>query len=129
MAAAAAALEANVYEKHFTLSRSMEGPDHSFALEPDELRAAVVAIRDVESALGHGRLEGPSEAESVEMYRLGRRSLVAATDIPAGTAITAEMLVTKRPGYGIAPKHLELVTGRRAAVNIGCDDVITWEMV
>jgi len=129
MAAAAAALEANVYEKHFTLSRSMEGPDHSFALEPDELRAAVTAIRDVESALGNGRLEGPSEAESVEMFTLGRRSLVAAQDIPAGALITAEMLVTKRPGYGVAPKHLELVIGRRAAVDIEYDDVIMWDMI
>ena len=129
MAAAAAALEANVYEKHFTLSRSMEGPDHSFALEPGELRAAVAAIRNVESALGSGRLEGPSEAESEEMFKLGRRSLVAAADIPAGTVITAEMLVAKRPGYGIPPKHLELVVGRRAAVDVECDDVITWEMV
>lgn len=129
MAAAAAALEANVYEKHFTLSRSMEGPDHSFALEPDELRAAVAAIRDVESALGEGRLEGPSDAESVEMYTLGRRSLVAATDIPIGTAITAEMLVAKRPGYGIAPKHIDLVIGHRAAIEIEHDDVITRDMV
>lgn len=129
MAAAAAALEANVYEKHFTLSRSMEGPDHSFALEPDELRAAVTAIRDVESGLGNGRLEGPSEAESVEMYTLGRRSIVAAADIPAGTLITAEMLVTKRPGYGVAPKHLKLVIGRRATVDIEYDDVIMWGMI
>ena len=129
MAAAAAALEAQLYEKHFTLSRSMEGPDHSFALEPDDLRAAVAAIRDIESALGNGRLEGPSDAESDEMCRLGRRSLVAARDIPAGTAITADMLVAKRPGYGIAPKHLELVIGRRAAVDIEYDDVVTWDMV
>ncbi len=129
MAAAAAALEANVYEKHFTLSRSMEGPDHSFALEPDELCAAVAAIRDVESALGSGRLEGPSDAESGEMFTLGRRSLVATRDIPTGTVITAEMLVAKRPGYGIAPKHIELVIGRRAASDIESDDVITWEML
>lgn len=129
MAAAAAALEATVYEKHFTLSRSMEGPDHSFALEPEELRAAVTAIRDVESALGTGMLEGPSAQESPEMFRLGRRSLVAARDIPAGTAITADMLVAKRPGYGIAPKHLQLVVGRHAAIDIESDDVVTWEMV
>jgi sialic acid synthase SpsE len=129
MAAAAAALEASVYEKHFTLSRGMDGPDHPFAIEPDELRAAVRAIRDVEAGLGHGRLEGPSEAESGEMFTLGRRSLVAAREIPAGTVITAEMLASKRPGYGIAPKHRDLVVGRRAAVNIKYDDVITWSMV
>lgn len=129
MAAAAAALEASLYEKHFTLSRSMEGPDHSFALEPDELHAAVTAIRDVESAMGNGRLEGPSDAESVEMFTLGRRSVVATRDIPVGTLITAEMLVAKRPGYGIAPKQLDFVVGRRATVDIEGDDVITWDMV
>ncbi len=129
MAAAAGALEASLYEKHFTLSRSMEGPDHSFALEPDELRAAVSAIRAVEAALGNGRLEGPSDAESVESFVLARRSLVATRAIPAGALITADMLVAKRPGYGIAPKHLQLVVGRRAAVDIDYDDVVTWEMV
>lgn len=129
IAAAAAALEANVYEKHFTLSRSMEGPDHPFALEPEELRAAVTAIRDAESALGNGRLEGPSDAESGEMFTLGRRSLVATRDIPRGTVIAADMLVAKRPGYGIAPKHIELVLGRQARTDIEADDVITWEMV
>jgi sialic acid synthase SpsE len=129
MAAAAAALEADVYEKHFTLSRELEGPDHPFAIEPDELRAAVSAIRDVEAGLGNGRLEGPSEAESAEMFALGRRSLVAAREIPAGTVITGEMLTSKRPGYGIAPKHRDLVIGRRATVDIESDDVITWSMV
>jgi N,N'-diacetyllegionaminate synthase len=129
MAAAAAALQANVYEKHFTLSRDMQGPDHSFALEPEELKAAVSAIRNVESGLGNGRVEGPSEAEAVEMFQLARRSLVATQDIPAGTVLTAEMLTTKRPGYGIPPKHLELVVGRRATVDIDYDDVITWSML
>ncbi len=129
MAPAAAALQAHLYEKHFTLSRSMKGPDHSFALEPDELLLAVAGIRDIESALGDGQLKGPSDAESVEMFTLARRSLVATRDISAGTPLTAEMLVAKRPGYGIAPKHLELVIGRRTAVDICYDDVITWEMV
>jgi len=62
----------------------MEGPDHPFALEPDELKAMVSGVREVEAALGNGRLEGPSDAEAGEMYRLARRSLVAATSIPAG---------------------------------------------
>jgi sialic acid synthase SpsE len=129
VAAGAAALGAEVYEKHFTLSRAMEGPDHPFALEPDELRAMVAGIREVEAALGHGRLEGPSEPEAGEMYQLARRSVIAAADIPAGTAITAEMLTVKRPGYGIAPKHLELVVGRVARVDIPFDEVVTWDMV
>jgi N,N'-diacetyllegionaminate synthase len=127
--AGAAALGAELIEKHFTLSRAMNGPDHPFALEPQELRAMVAAIRDVEAALGNGRLEGPSEAEADEMYRLGRRSVVAAVKIPAGTTITRAMLTTKRPGYGIKPKYLELVVGRSARADIELDDVITWDML
>jgi N,N'-diacetyllegionaminate synthase len=126
---AAAALGAELIEKHFTLSRDMLGPDHPFALEPDELRAMIAAVRDVEAALGNGRLEGPSEAEAVEMYRLARRSVVAAIDIPASTTITREMLTTKRPGHGVKPKYLDLLVGRVARVDIEADDVITWEMV
>ena len=129
VATAAAALGADLIEKHFTLNRKLPGPDHPFALEPDELRSLVASIREVEAALGNGRLEGPSDVEAGEMYTLARRSIVAAVDIPAGTEITREMLTTKRPGYGIKPKELELVVGRRARVDIEYDDVITWEMV
>lgn len=129
IAVGAAGLGAELIEKHFTLSREMEGPDHPFALEPDELHAMVAGVREVQAALGNGRLEGPSEVEAGEMYRLGRRSVVAAVGIPAGMPITREMLTTKRPGYGIAPKHLDLLVGRTARVNIEADDVVTWEMV
>ena len=127
--AGGAALGMDLLEKHFTLSREMEGPDHAFALEPGELKAMVRAVREVEAALGSGRLEGPSEAEANEMYPLARRSIVAAGDIPAGTEITRDMLTTKRPGYGIAPKHLDVVVGRPARVDIEADEVLTWEMV
>jgi N,N'-diacetyllegionaminate synthase len=126
---AAAGLGAELIEKHFTLSRELEGPDHPFALEPDELRAMVTAVREVEASLGTGLVDGPSEAESGEMYRLARSSLVAATDISAGTEITGEMLTVKRPGYGIKPKHMDIVIGRAARIDIEADDVITWDMV
>src|SRR5438045_8177978 len=126
---AAAALGAELIEKHFTLSRELEGPDHSFALEPTELGAMISGVREVEAALGNGRVEGPSEAEAREMYRLGRRSVVAAVEIPAGTTISREMLTTKRPGYGVKPKFIEALVGRKAGVDIEADDVITWEMV
>jgi N,N'-diacetyllegionaminate synthase len=129
VAAGGAALGMELLEKHFTLSRDMEGPDHPFALEPGELKAMVAAVREVEAALGNGRLEGPSEAEAKEMYPLARRSIVAVRDIPEGTEITREMLTTKRPGYGIRPKHIELMVGRTARVDIEADDVLTWEMV
>jgi sialic acid synthase SpsE len=116
-------------EKHFTLDRTMTGPDHPFALEPEELRALISGIRSIESALGNGRLEGPSALEAQEMYRLARRSLIAARDIRAGTVITREDIVVKRPGYGIAPKHLGHVVGRTARVDIEADDILTWEMI
>jgi sialic acid synthase SpsE len=125
----AAALGMEIVEKHFTLDRRMPGPDHPFAVEPAELAALVRAVRDVETALGNGRLEGPSDAEAEEMYVLGRRSLVAAAEIPNGTVIEREHLTVKRPGYGIAPKHLPLVLGRTARVDIGEDDIVTWDMV
>jgi N,N'-diacetyllegionaminate synthase len=129
VAVGAAALGAELVEKHFTLDRGMEGPDHPFALEPDELAEMVAGIRAVESALGNGRMEGPSQQESGEMYTLARRSVIAARDIPAGTVIEEEMLTVKRPGTGVAPKELPLLVGRTARADIPFDEPITWEMV
>ena len=128
-AVAAVALGACIIEKHFTLDRTMSGPDHPFAAEPQELRDLVTHIRDTEAALGDGVKRGPSEEESQEMYAKGRRSVVAAVAIPRGTAITAEMLTVKRPGHGVKPKFLELLVGRLARTDIEEDDVVTWEMV
>lgn len=124
----AVAMGASVIEKHFTLDRTMEGPDHPFAIEPDELKEMVRQIRDVESAMGDGRKLGPSK-EEMEFYEKARRSIHAAVDIPEGTVITEEMLAVKRPGYGIRPKFIELLVGRRACRNIEADAWITWEMI
>lgn len=126
---AAAALGMDILEKHYTLSRDMPGPDHPFAVEPDELRAMITAVRDVESALGSGRLEGPSSQEAEEMYRLGRRSIVAAKDIPAGTVLTHEHLTVKRPGFGIKPKYLDIIIGRTLKVAVEQDDILLWDML
>jgi sialic acid synthase SpsE len=126
---AAAALGAAFVEKHFTLDRTAPGPDHPFAVEPDELRAMVTGIRSAQAALGDGRKDGPSPEESVEMYRLGRRSLIVVGDRPAGTVLEPGMLTVKRPGYGIAPKHLDLVLGRELKVHAEADDILTWDMV
>ncbi len=129
VATGGAALGMDLLEKHFTLDRSMSGPDHRFALEPDELAALVGGVRAVEAALGNGRLEGPSEAEEAEMYTLARRSIHAACDIAIGTLLEREHLVVKRPGYGVAPKLLDLLIGRVTRVAIEQDTAITWEMV
>lgn len=124
---AAIALRACVIEKHFTISRKLKGPDHPFALEPDELKNMVQAIRDTEASLGLP-IKKHTLAEE-EMYRLARRSLIAACNIPKGTVITKEMIHVKRPGYGIHPKMMNVVIGRVAKVAIKKDDILTWEMV
>jgi sialic acid synthase SpsE len=124
----AVGLGMELLEKHITLDRGMEGPDHAFAIEPGELRALVRGVRDVEAAMGNGRLEGPAPEEA-EMHRLARRSVVAARAIPAGAVIGREDLTVKRPGFGIAPKHLDDVVGRTARADIEPDDILTWDMV
>jgi len=124
---AAVALGACVIEKHFTISRKLRGPDHPFALEPDELKKMVQAIRNTEKALG-SPIKKHTKAEE-ELYQLARRSLVASRNIPKGTKITKEMLEVKRPGCGIHPKMIDVVAGRTAKINIEEDDILTWGMV
>jgi sialic acid synthase SpsE len=125
---AAVAMGASVIEKHFTMDRNMKGPDHSFAIEPHELKELVRQIREVESALGDGRKAGPSEDE-LGAYGYARRSLHALVDIKKGTVITREMLISKRPGHGIRPKYLDWVVGRRVAIDISADSWITMDML
>jgi sialic acid synthase SpsE len=125
----AAGFGMELLEKHFTLDRTMKGPDHPFAIEPDELRRLVAGIRDIEAAMGDGRLSGPSEEEAREMYTLARRSVIAARDIAAGSVIARDDLTIKRPGYGIRPKELDRVVGRTAKRDIEFDEVLTWDMV
>jgi len=124
---AAVALGACIIEKHFTLSRGQEGPDHGFSIEPDELKLMVEQIRDIEKALGNGIKK--VYPEELENYEKGRRSLIARTDIPKGTIITESMLTVKRPGYGIKPKYFDDVIGRTAGVDIYEDDILMWDML
>jgi sialic acid synthase SpsE len=126
VAIAAVALGACFLEKHVTLDRGLPGPDHPFAMEPDELRDMVGRIRDVEAGLGDGRKSGP-RLEEREMATKGRRSLHASRDLPQGTVITGEHLVVKRPGLGISPSMRDHVIGRQAARLIEADEWITWE--
>jgi N,N'-diacetyllegionaminate synthase len=125
---AAAARGACIIEKHYTLDKKLPGPDHSFALEPDELKQMIRNIRDMEKALGNG-IKDRSPLEGEEMYTKARRSLHAKTDIAKGTKITRDHLSVKRPGYGIKPKHIDLLVGRIAKKDIKEDEWITWEMV
>jgi len=120
---AAVALGACVIEKHFTLDKSLPGPDHRASLEPDELKQMVTAIRDVEKALGDG-VKRPTKDEE-EIKKVARRSIVARVDIPQGTIITEEMLAIKRPGTGLEPKYLGEIIGRIAEATIKKDEIIT----
>ncbi len=125
---AAVAAGACLIEKHYTLDRTLPGPDHPFAIEPDEIIAMVKNIREAEAAMGDGRKVGPAPEEE-EMYKKARCSIHARVDIPKGIIITSNMLIVKRPGYGIKAKFKDIVIGRRAAFDIKEDQWITWEMV
>jgi N,N'-diacetyllegionaminate synthase len=119
---AAVALGATVIEKHFTMDRNLPGPDHKASLEPDELRAMVAAIRNIERALGDG-IKRPTESE-LKNRTAGRKSIVAARDIREGEAFSDEILTTKRPGNGISPMRWDEVIGRKARRGYERDELI-----
>ena len=126
VAIAAVALGACVVEKHFTLDRTMAGPDQRASLEPNELTAMVVGIRKVEKAIGHGRkVPKASEADLIETMR---KSLVAARDIPAGVTMTAELMESMRPGTGLPPSVSQYIVGRRTRLPIGTHQILRLDM-
>jgi len=115
-----------VIEKHFTTDRSRSGPDHRFALEPDDLRAMVQAIRDTEAALGDG-VKRMAAAEA-DLYVTARRSLFAAHTIDAGTILSEADVAILRPGTGIEIRDLPHVIGRTARRRIDRHEPLAWEM-
>ena len=119
---AAAALGATIIEKHFTLDRNMEGPDHKASLEPDELAAMVRAVRNVELALGNG-IKEPSNSEKKNIA-IVRKSIVAARNIKKGETLTEDNLSTKRPGSGISPMKWFEVIGTKAIRDFGESELI-----
>lgn len=119
---AAVALGATVIEKHFTLDRNMSGPDHKASLEPDELKAMVSAIRNIEKALGDGvKKVSPSEKANIEV---ARKSIVAAYKIKKGETLTKDNLTVKRPGTGISPIKWPEVIGKIAIRDFKEDELI-----
>ncbi|HSI53118.1 MAG TPA: N-acetylneuraminate synthase [Ramlibacter sp.] len=124
---AAVALGATVIEKHLTLDCSLPGPDHSASLEPEEFGRMVAGIRRVSAMLGDG-VKAPTP-EELDTARVARRSVAAAVDIPAGTAVTEAMLVCRRPATGIAPRDLPNVVGRVAHVAIAAGTVLQWDQL
>ncbi len=119
---AAAALGATIIEKHFTLDKNMQGPDHKASLDSAELKTVIAAIRHVEAALGNGR-KLPSASE-IKNIAIARKSIVAAKDIVKGQVMRAEDLTVKRPGTGISPMNLDAVIGRKARQNFSADELI-----
>ncbi len=119
---AAVALGATVIEKHFTLDKTMEGPDHKSSLDPTELKDMVVAIRNIESALGNG-IKTPSESESKNKIS-ARKSIVAYKDIKKGVVFTNKNLTIKRPGNGISPMLWDEYIGKKATKDYIEDELI-----
>lgn len=124
---AAVALGASIIEKHFTLDRTLPGPDHVASLEPDELRRMVQEIREVESALGSGR-KVPAACE-LKTAEVARKSLVAARDIPPGTELTEDMIAIKRPGTGLPPSMRRHLLNRRTKCAIAAGSLFRLENV
>jgi len=122
---AAAALGAASVEKHFTLDRSMEGPDHGFAVNPDELKTMVQYMREAEQAVGLPMKRRQKEEEPHAMR--GRRSIFAAKNLTAGEKLTSDSVKIVRPGVGLEPLLLELLLGRKLVRDVEEDSPLTWD--
>ena len=122
---AAVALGACVIEKHFTLDKTLEGPDHKASLNPIEFKAMVDAIRNVEVAMGDG-VRRFSENE-LEIKKIARKSIILNEDVSEGMTIEKKMLTIKRPGTGIAPKYINQVIGKRVNQDLNKNTVLKWE--
>ena len=122
VAIAAVAVGAKVIEKHFTLDRTMKGPDHKASIEPDELRQLVNSIRNVEKAMGHyDKVVSPSEKKNIDIVR---KSIVASEKIKKGDIFTEKNITTKRPGSGISPMKWNDVIGHIAKKDYEKDEMI-----
>ncbi|MBU3181559.1 N-acetylneuraminate synthase [Clostridium psychrophilum] len=124
---AAVALGANIIEKHFTLDKRMDGPDHKASLSPDELKDMVTAIRNVEMALGNGIKKFTSS--EVDTMKVARKSIVASRYIKSGECIKIVDLDYKRPGTGLSPKFYNYIIGKKTKRDIKMDEQISFNMV
>ncbi len=118
----AVSMGAEIIEKHFTLDKNMEGPDHKASLEPDELKQMVESIRNVEKAFGDGKKE-PQQAE-LKNIAIARKSIVAKCNIKKGEIFTEKNLTTKRPGNGISPMKWDDIIGKISDKNYSEDELI-----
>lgn len=120
---AAVALGASMIEKHFTLDKAMEGPDHKASIDPKELKSMVESIRNVELAITGSGLKAPSASEEKNIV-IARKSIIALKDIKAGETFTELNLIAKRPGTGISPMRWDEVIGKVAQKDFLKDDLI-----
>jgi N,N'-diacetyllegionaminate synthase len=127
VAVAAVVLGACVIEKHFTLDRNMEGPDHKASLEPNEFSQMVMAIRHIEMALGNG-IKKPSPSELKNLYVV-RKSIHYAANLNKGHFITEDDLIMKRPGNGISPIEIPKVLNKQLKFDVSEDTPFRWEDV
>jgi len=119
---AAVAMGAKIIEKHFTLDNTMKGPDHTASLEPEELKAMVLAIRNIEKALGNGiKKATDSEYNNIAIVR---KSIVAKSEIQVGDYFSEQNLTTKRPGFGINPMRWDEVIGTISQKNYKPEEMI-----
>jgi N,N'-diacetyllegionaminate synthase len=125
---AAVALGARCIEKHFTLDRSMDGPDHKASLEPAELKNMITAIRNVEEAIAGNGVKIPTVSE-LRNRAISRKSIHLKADLTAGHTICAEDLIMKRPGNGISPMELGFVVGRKLNQNLHSDSKLQYNQL
>lgn len=127
VAFAAAALDAAILEKHFTLDKNMKGPDHAMSLSPAELKALCAGVKNVAASLGDG-VKAPRPCE-LEVRRVARRSVVLAGPVEKGARLKKTDLTLKRPGTGIPPADLSRVIGKRLKKRLPADAVLTWKVL
>ena len=127
VACAAVALGARIFEKHLTLDRNMQGPDHQASLTPDEMRAYCQTLRNVYSAIGNGiKRVMPCELDARSAFR---RFIVIAQDLKAGTRLSDDDLVYKKIVSGISPKYLDMVIGKKLNQDVTADTTLEWHML
>lgn len=123
---ASVALGAKIIEKHFILDRNMGGPDAAFSLEPEDFRSMVKAVKEVESALGEVSYE---LTEKIKKSREFSRSLFIVEDVKAGDKLTPENVRSVRPGFGLHPRYLDRILGRKAKKDIKKGTPLDWDLV
>ena len=122
---AAVSLGARIIEKHFTLDKKMEGPDHKVSMEPSELKAMVRSIRNIEKSMGDG-IKRPAPCE-VRNRDLLRRSLVFTKKLGKGAKISSRDITIKRPGFGLEPKYKDIIVNKTLKKSVTEDELVTWE--